>query len=216
MVKGSMEHQYWNMTASKYDDATSFIVGLLTQQELKNWLKRQIDCTYNVLELGCGTGVFSNVIAGKAQKLIATDLSDKMLNSARVRLQTFDNVIVQKEDSYHVKFPGGMFDAVFLGNLLHIVAKPTMVLDEVYRVLRKNGKVISIDATWYGLSLWSKIGMALRYLKAFGIPPKTNKNMKPEEIAGIVKNAGFEIVELVLIGQETKAICLNGYRKEEI
>jgi len=39
MVKGSMEHQYWNMTASKYDDATSFIVGLLTQQELKNWLK---------------------------------------------------------------------------------------------------------------------------------------------------------------------------------
>ena len=215
MTKREMEHRYWGQRADDLDAATSFVIGSITQQRIKNWLQDQIDESFNVLELGCGTGVFSEVIALTARNLIATDLSDEMLEKVEVRLKEYGNVVVKKENSYAITFTNQIFDAVFLGNLIHVVGEPEKVMKEVYRVLKNNGKIISIDSTWFGLSLWPKIRMAFRYLQAFGIPPKTNRNMRPDEIEKIVRDAGFDMANNMLIGKETKAICLSGFKMNE-
>lgn len=206
------EHLYWNQTAADYDTANQYVVGAQTCRQIQNWLKQQINKTDSVLELGCGTGLFSAIIAEKAKHLIATDLADEMLNLVRQRLGNSPRILVQKEDCYHLSFADATIDVLFLGNVLHIVADPEQVLAEAARVLRKNGRIIVIDATTHGLSPWRRLRMAFRYLRAFGLPPKTNKSLKPAGLSDLVQAAGFTITDTDFIGTETRVICLTGQR----
>jgi len=206
------KHQYWSQTACKYDAATAYVIGETTQRRTKNWLQAQITVTDQVLDLGCGTGLFSEIIASQAQSLIATDLSNEMLQLAAARLAAFDNTTVQKADSYTLPFPQNTFDAVVLGNLLHIIKHPARVIQEAYRVLKAGGCLLTIDATTYGLTSLGKICMAVRYLRGFGFPPRDNKSLDPMDVIDMAKGTGFTITSLKLIGYETKSICMRGQK----
>jgi hypothetical protein len=46
-----------------------------------------------------------------------------MLDAAKGRLAPFANVMVQMEDCYRTTFADGIFDGVFLGNILHILGQ---------------------------------------------------------------------------------------------
>ena len=210
MAPKDSECKYWSRMAQRFDDATRFIVGSETQLALQAWLHEHIEAGDSVLELGCGTGQYSEVIAREARTLVATDGSVEMLDVARRKLEPFANVTVRELDCYQVDFPAGVFDAVFVGNLLHIVSEPDRVLAESRHVLRPGGRLIAIDSTASGMPWWGKLEMVLRYLLAFGPPPSTNRNMRPEDAATMVHDAGFRVEDLVLVGRETRAICLTG------
>jgi ubiquinone/menaquinone biosynthesis C-methylase UbiE len=214
MSKQADECQYWSKAANSFDAATAYIVGTATQQEIRIWLANQFENTDVVLELGCGTGLYSETVAGSVKHLIATDLSWEMLEQAKDRLHGFNNVEVQKANCYHTSLPDNTFDAVFLGNLIHVVEDPVAALQESHRVLRSGGDIVMVDSTWYGMPLWSKLGMALRYFSKFGIPPRQNRNLRPAEVAEMVEKIGFSVEELRLVGSETKAICLRGQKTE--
>ncbi len=212
MAHTEAEHQYWSRTALTYDSATRFATGAATQRAVCDWLRNQITSSDRVLELGCGTGIFSEVIAHQAKHLVAVDRSDEMLALARTRLRTFDNTTVSNENCYGLSFDDGAFDTVFLGNLLHIVSAPSQILTEAYRVVRRQGTVVVVDATASGLAPLSKLGMALRYLKAFGLPPRTNKSLRPDALTTLVRKAGFDISTSMVIERETRAICITGQK----
>lgn len=53
-----------------------------------------------VIEYGCGTGYFTKEIAKNAEHVIATDLSEEMLEKAKMELKEFNNITIQKEDYY--------------------------------------------------------------------------------------------------------------------
>lgn len=118
------EYDYWGERARSYDTATAYVVGEKTRRETKKWLADQIKATDDVLELGCGTGQFSEVIAGKARHLTAADGALKMLDMTRLRLSPFSNTIIQLEGCYRTTYPDGAFDVVFLGNVIHILGQP--------------------------------------------------------------------------------------------
>lgn len=212
MESKEQEHRYWSQKTSEYDDTTRFIMGAETLQEISDWLAQQIEPGTEILELGCGTGFFSEILATRARRLMATDLSDEMLSAAENRLRTLDNVVVQKEDGYELTFAEAAFDIVFMGNLLHVVGDPAQVLSEAARVLRPSGKLIVIDATTYGLPLLKRLGMISRYLRSLGMPPQTNKNLIPKKLAALVETAGFAIESSEMLGQETKSICLQAVK----
>lgn len=205
-----MDHEYWARTAEAYDWKNQYVVGSEAQRLLYHWLEERIRDVDHVLELGCGTGLFSRVIAPRAKHLTATDLSDEMLLLAKKRLAGFHRVVVQKENSYQLSFPGATFDCVFLGNIIHVVTKPDDVLQESYRVLKPGGRLLVVDATAAGLSFGSKLKMSLRYLKAFGLPPRTNKSLTTEQITGMCKTAGFSILESDVLGTQSRSICVFG------
>lgn len=209
MSKPSHEHLYWQRTAEQYDQATLAIMGAHTLSQLKQWLLAQIQPDQNILELACGTGCFSEVLTKKAGFLTASDLSDAMLKTASNRLHCIKNVRVQKEDCYALSFADEQFDGAFLGNLIHVISHPELVMKEVRRVLRPGGLAILIDSTSIGLSPRQKLAMSLRYLRHLGLPPRSNKILSPCQLETLVTNAGFQVTESELIGQETRAICIT-------
>ena len=207
------EHIYWGKMARRYDAATNYVIGQNAQREVGEWLSGQFEATDNVLEIGCGPGSFSLIIADRVRYLTATDGSPEMLELARRRLRTLDNVAILMEDCYHTSFADGSFDSVFLSNVIHIIRHPIDVVRECRRVLKDDGYIVMADVTSSGMKVRSKITMGVRYLIKFGLPPKEYRVMGPDDISGLVEQGGFLIEELKIIEKETNIVCLKGRKR---
>jgi ubiquinone/menaquinone biosynthesis C-methylase UbiE len=212
-VKSRKEHHYWGYKAQQYDTATAYVVGEETQRETRAWLLGQLQATDHVLELGCGTGQFSEAVAQNVRHLTATEGAVEMLDLAKRRLAPFAHVIVQIEDCYRTTFADGIFDVVFLGNVLHILGQPIQALTESRRVLKPGGRILVADATSCGMPFWSKLGMGIRYLRKFGKPPKENRIVSPDDVAQFLESAGFHVEASRLIQKETNFVCARGRKK---
>ena len=212
MPGSGKEYQYWGRYASTYDDRFVYVVGNTILREIKGWLISQFNDAEMVLELGCGARFFSQMIARSVKRLTATDWSEEMIEQARQKLTQFGNVQVQKEDCYNTSFEDRFFDAILLVNVLHIVKDPTAVLKESRRVVKDDGTVLVADVTGYGMSFLSKMRLGLRYLRKWGLPPSNNESFSPDRLADIAKEAGFVVEESILMGKDTKAVCLRGKR----
>ena len=205
------EHQYWGDRSETFDRDTSYIVGSGLNNDIRSWLKNQFTGTDSVLELGCGTGTFSEAVAPLVKDLIATAMSEPMLQQARAKLGEHGNVRFQKQDAYKTAFDESEFDAVLMVNLLHVVHDPALILEECSRVVRDGGKIVVADITSQGTPLLAGIGLGLRYLKRWGRPPASNRNMSLDELVRLTQEAGFLVKDEALIGTTVKAACLTGH-----
>ena len=213
MSTRGIEHQYWEDRADTFDRDTSYIVGTDLNNDIKSWLQNQFTRTDAVLELGCGTGTFSEAVAPLVKDLIATDMSEPMLQQARAKLGRHSNLRFQKEDAYKTSFNESAFDAVLMVNLLHIVHDPALILEECSRVVRDGGRVVVADVTAQGTQLLAGIRLGLRYLRRWGRPPASNRNLSLNELVRLTQEAGFLVKDEALIGAAVKAACLTGYKQ---
>jgi len=93
-----------------------------------------------VLDIGCGNGVSTgNMIAKYA---VGIDLSQTELSRAKKKFPKCDFLVA---DARKLPFKSNTFDKVIAINMLHHVQDPEKVLKEVYRVLKKGGKLITVD-----------------------------------------------------------------------
>ena len=95
------------------------------------------------VEFGCGTGFFTETLARKADSLVATDLSPRMLELARARVRA-PHVTFQAEDCQATTFPPDAFDTAFVGLVIHFT-EPTRTLGEMRRILKPGGTLITVN-----------------------------------------------------------------------
>ena len=104
------------------------------------------DERWDVLDLGCGTGLVGVSVAPHAQRLVGVDLSARMLDKARERnlyqrLEQRDLLTMMRQEpaaSYDVILAADVF--IYLGNLADIVR-------EAARLLRADGLLaVSVEA----------------------------------------------------------------------
>jgi len=92
-------------------------------------------CPQRVLEVGCGTGVFSEWFAEQGHRVTGIDPSPYMLQIARSRLPW--NIHFHKGCAEHLPFDDNAFDTVALITTLEFVEDPVTALTEALRVARK-------------------------------------------------------------------------------
>ena len=68
-----------------------------------------------VLELACGTGYWTRLIAEVADKVVATDINPEMIAMAQLRAMPADKVTLRVADAYDLPADIGDFTAVFIG-----------------------------------------------------------------------------------------------------
>lgn len=93
-----------------------------------------------VLEIGGGTGLFTERLARCGATLFTVDVSPDLLQRARRRLQTTAHVLPVLADVVALPFPDQSMDAVVGSSILHHLPLP-LSLPEIYRVLRPGGAV---------------------------------------------------------------------------
>lgn len=213
MSTPTTEHQYWEDRSETFDEDASYIAGTDLSDEIKRWLQKQFTRTDTVLELGCGTGTFSEAVAPLVKDLTATDMSEPMLDLARTKLGGHSNVRFEKQDAYSTTFDESTFDAVFMVNLLHVVHDPALILRECGRVVKTGGRIVVADATSRGTPLLAGLALGLRYLRRWGRPPASNTNLSLDDLGGLAREAGFIVKDEALIGTKIKAACVTGFKQ---
>jgi ABC-2 type transport system ATP-binding protein len=207
------EERYWSRFANSYDRDGEYVVGQPILQSINEKLLNERSLG-NAIEFGCGTGYFTKAIARNAKHVVATDLSDKMLEVARTELRGFKNVTIQKADCSNTPFPAESYDSVVSVNLIHVVDDPSQCLQESHRVLRRGGSLILVDFTGYRMRFFKRVKLGFRYLRTWGLPPRHGQNaMSPNELLFLAESAGFSVEDVKLLEGGVNAIYLAGVKK---
>jgi ubiquinone/menaquinone biosynthesis C-methylase UbiE len=103
-----------------------------------------------VLEVGCGTGVLTRVVAGlpEVDAVVGVDVAPSLLERARELAATVPNVSFDHADARALPFAGGRFDAVVFDSTLSHVPEPERALAEAHRVLRPGGRLAAFDGDY--------------------------------------------------------------------
>ncbi|MBA3011087.1 MAG: class I SAM-dependent methyltransferase [Proteobacteria bacterium] len=96
-----------------------------------------------VLEIGCGDGFGSTIVAKEVGKLICTDINEPMLEDAKEQLFFLDNTFFEYHDFRQSPYPESV-DAIFLVDTLeHIYAEEEKAfMENICKSLGKNGTCI--------------------------------------------------------------------------
>jgi len=192
--------KYWSRFARTYESDQEYVVGKAILQTITGKLCEERNLG-EVMEFGCGVGYFTKAIAKTARHVTATDLSDQMLETARIQLQESQNISIQKANCEDTYFPSGRFDTVFMANLIHVVESPMKVFQESHQILKNGGLLLVVDFTGYGMNWFEKAKLGIRYLKKWGMPPRNGRNnLSPDELVSFVENVDFKIEEIELLG----------------
>ena len=92
-----------------------------------------------VLELGCGTGYFTQEFAHSGADIVAIDVSPELLEVARAGYCA-PNVHYEIQNACALSYPDDIFDSVIGSSVLHHL-EIAKALREIYRVLKPRGAI---------------------------------------------------------------------------
>ncbi len=96
------------------------------------------------LEIGCGTGGFSRLLAQRSQHIVALDLSPQMIRLARERSTHASNIDYQVADVLKYDLPSNQFDCIVsIATLHHLPFE--MMLDQLKGALKAGGALLILD-----------------------------------------------------------------------
>lgn len=98
-----------------------------------------------VLEIGAGTGAFTETLLKTGAQVFATDISVNSLNVIEKKSEGYNNLQTRVADMESLPFDDGYFDAVTSAGSLSY-GDNLIVLGEIYRVLKEGGVFICVDS----------------------------------------------------------------------
>ncbi len=98
--------------------------------------------TDDVLEVGCGSGLFTPALAGRCAHLTALDIEARYLAQTAAKIAGLPNVTLLHGDLSALPCEAGSLDAVLLISVLTELPAPVVALHECARILRPGGRII--------------------------------------------------------------------------
>lgn len=182
--------KFWDKSAEKYikrpikDEATYQQKLAITQEFLRS--------DWKVLEFGCGSGATAIFHAPYVEHIVATDISDKMIEAAQRKAVEagIKNIVFQQGTLDSLKFRNESFDAVLGLNVLHLLEDVDGAIVKIHRLLKNDGVFVS------STSLIAEINLAFRWLifgmQFLGLAPYVSHLTKSQLISKLLKS-GFTI-----------------------
>jgi len=101
----------------------------------------------HVLEVACGTGYWTQVLAGSAASVTATDVNDEVLEIAGAKPRVWENVRFQREDAYALPAFPQRFTAGFAGFWWSHVPKARLrpFLASLHQTLAPGATMVFLD-----------------------------------------------------------------------
>jgi ubiquinone/menaquinone biosynthesis C-methylase UbiE len=128
-------------------DATKIIESPSVHRHFRRLVREYVERDDRVLDLGCGPGGFTAVLAETARSVVGLDVSREWVDAANATfrahgLANAESVLASGES---LPFADSSFDAVTLVDVIHHLDRPSMVLQEVARVLVPGGKLLVFE-----------------------------------------------------------------------
>ncbi len=156
------------------------------------------------LEIGCGTGVFTRLLAAHAQSVLAVDLSPQMIRLARQQSIDYPNIEYVTGDVMRLSLPAESYDCIVSLATLHHLPQEQAVLK--MKDALKPGGVLIIHDLVADHRITDKVRSALAYpvsvARRFW---KTGRLRAPREVRKAWSEHGKGEVYLSL--NEVKEMC---------
>ncbi len=117
-----------------------------------------------ILDVGSADGTFTEILFGKsgADRVVGIDVLPASVNFAKRRFRGQKGFLFKVADAQNLPFEKGRFRAVFCLEVVEHVFDPRKVLEEIFRVLKKEGYAVILvpveenplmKVIWWG---WTK------------------------------------------------------------
>ena len=145
------------------------------------------------IDMGCGTGEFSNKLKDYGLQVIGIDISKKSIAFCKEKYKYAKEIMeFECEDIEQTKCNDNSVDIVFWGGVLHHFPKRENVFKEAYRILKKGGRVYAFDPNYYNIIIWT-------YRILLGSKSQKTENevlIKAEDIRKELKESGFTEIDV--------------------
>jgi ubiquinone/menaquinone biosynthesis C-methylase UbiE len=151
MIDKEIEQNRYDKRAKFFIEAGSFNHISKLSKYLKSpyisyfkLLERQ-NPSSKVLEIGAGMGENTHFLLDMSFKVTSTDISSKSVEVMRKKFSKYSNFSAEVADIEKLPFNNEIFDVVCSAGSLSY-GDNNVVMDEIYRVLKKGGVLIAVDS----------------------------------------------------------------------
>ncbi|WP_096635777.1 class I SAM-dependent methyltransferase [Clostridium cochlearium] len=189
------------MNSLQYFDSIAESWNVIRSEYFEERLKYKILSITNVkdkvvADLGSGTGFVSLALANEANIVFPVDNSINMLKELKTTAldRNYKNIYPLKSSLDSLALFDESLDAVFINMALHHIKDASKAIEEMYRVLKKDGVVVISDVMEHG-GEWAKEEMFDEWL-----------GFSNEQISTWLQVAGFRNIEI-----ENTDLSCKGY-----
>ena len=182
--------QHWDWRAADFDKEASH--GLLNDTQSQAWheLMSRVagGVTLDALDVGCGTGFLSLLLAKLGHRVTGIDVAGAMLAMARSKAAAYGlTVNFRYADAEAPDLPAGGFDLIIERHVLWTLSHPASALDSWRHLLRHDGRLVLIEGHWEGMKPRDEYTQIYGELPLFGGRPD-------KEIVELIRSRGFNMV----------------------
>ncbi|ENJ9653633.1 methyltransferase domain-containing protein [Clostridium botulinum] len=189
------------MNSLQYFDSIAPNWNVIRSEYFEERLKYKILSMTNIKDkivgdLGCGTGFVSLAVANEASIVFSIDNSINMLKelSASASKKDYKNIYPIKSSLDNLAIFDESLNVVFINMALHHIKNAKKSIEEMYRVLKKDGVVVISDVREHN-GEWAKEEMFDEWL-----------GFSKEQMTNWLEEAGFKNIEI----ENTNLSC-KGY-----
>ncbi len=161
-----------------------------------------------IADLGCGSGVFSNVLRQRGYDCTGVDLSPNLIRMAR---QKFPDIDFIEGDIERLPFPDASFDGALLAGVVHHFTERSDCVAEIKRILRPGGKFVAFDPNRLNPAMYLYRDRSSPLYSPVGVT-ENERPVLAGEIAAIFRAAGFRVGSEFHSGMKYRYIASGALR----
>ncbi len=142
-----------------------------------------------IIDLGCGSGVFTQLLQQRGFDCVGIDLSKKLLQIGKKQIK---EVNFLQADVEALPFLDNSVDAIMLSCLLHHLPTPNHCAKEVFRVLKPGGKFVAFDPNRLNPFMYLYRDRSSPFYSSKGVTPN-ERPVLPQVLRNVFTQAGFAV-----------------------
>ena len=143
----------------------------------------------HIADLGCGSGVFTDLLSKQGYKATGLDISPKLIALGQAK---YPDVEFHVGDVEHLPFADGSMDGILLSGLVHHLPDPSRCAAEAFRVLRKGGSFVAFDPNRMNPFMYLYRDRSSPFYSSVGVT-ENERPVLARKIAAVFRNAGFKV-----------------------
>jgi SAM-dependent methyltransferase len=149
-----------------------------------------------VADLGCGSGVFTELLRRAGYKSVGLDISPKLVALGR---RKYPGLELIEGDAENLPFETASLDGVLLSGLVHHFPDPRRLAAEVQRVLKPGGRFVAFDPNRMNPFMWLYRDRSSPFYSSVGVT-ENERPILARRVADIFRDEDFNVQSDFLAG----------------